>query len=307
MEVTYDRNGNPHYTLTEKLPSGGELCFYENVRFTDTGVNGTWKFNNYSAVEGTTKVIDLTGNGIDSIQKLWNHFSWYGNLEFAFTVNPNTMIVDYVYVTTPGFQFTTTVSLSDALVAAGWTFKDGSTVLKYNDDDVVPSTYTIVNKNTKAVAVDYTGFFSVDDTHYANPSFTAMGQADGSIVITYTPGKPDTNNRDAKVVIGAQAATNISFNVGSGVEAYSVSVDAKDLANYVFGTPLKVTVTLKNSDYANNKAYNVSFTNTYETLTAKSPVIPTGSAPASFTVTVYPMINGAYTMQAPTPVTTVID
>ena len=134
-----------------------------------------------------------------------------------------------------------------------------------------------------------------------------MGQADGSIVINYTPGKPDTNNRDAKVVIGAQAATNISFNVGSGVEAYSVSVDAKDLANYVFGTPLKVTVTLKNSDYANNKAYNVSFTNTYETLTAKSPVIPTGSAPASFTVTVYPMINGAYTMQAPTPVTTVID
>ena len=307
MEVNYDRNGNPVYTLTEKIPNGNELCFYQNVSFTDTGVNGTWKFNNYSAVEGTTKVIDLTGNGIDSIQKLWNHFSWYGNLEFAFTVNPNTMIVDYVYVTTPGFQFTTTVSLSDALVAAGWTFKDGSTVLKYNDDDVVPSTYTIVNKNTKAVAVDYTGFFSVDDTHYANPSFTAMGQADGSIVITYTPGKPDTNNRDAKVVIGAQAATNISFNVGSGVEAYSVSVDAKDLANYVFGTPLKVTVTLKNSDYANNKAYNVSFTNTYETLTAKSPVIPTGSAPASFTVTVYPMINGAYTMQAPTPVTTVID
>ena len=307
MEVTYDRNGNPHYTLTEKLPSGGELCFYENVRFTDTGVNGTWKFNNYSAVEGTTKVVDLTGNGIDSIQKLWNHYSWYRNLEFAFTVNPNTKIVDYVYVTNPGFQFTTTVSLSDALVKAGWTFKDGSTVMKYYDDDVVPSTYTIVNKNTKAVAVDYTGFFSVDDTHYANPSFTAMGQADGSIVITYTPGKPDTNNRDAKVVIGAQAATNISFNVGSGVEAYSVSVDAKDLANYVFGTPLKVTVTLKNSDYANNKAYNVSFTNTYETLTAKSPVIPTGSAPASFTVTVYPMINGAYTMQAPTPVTTVID
>ena len=307
MEVNYDRNGNPVYTLTEKIPNGNELCFYQNVSFTDTGVNGTWKFNNYSAVEGTTKVIDLTGNGIDSIQKLWNHFSWYGNLEFAFTVNPNTKIVDYVYVTNPGFQFTTTVSLSDALVAAGWTFKDGSTVLKYNDDDVVPSTYTIVNKNTKAVAVDYTGFFSVDDTHYANPSFTAMGQADGSIVITYTPGKPDTNNRDAKVVIGAQAATNISFNVGSGVEAYSVSVDAKDLANYVFGTPLKVTVTLKNSDYANNKAYNVSFTNTYETLTAKSPVIPTGSAPASFTVTVYPMINGAYTMQAPTPVTTVID
>ena len=307
MEVNYDRNGNPVYTLTEKIPNGNELCFYQNVSFTDTGVNGTWKFNNYSAVEGTTKVIDLTGNGIDSIQKLWNHFSWYGNLEFAFTVNPNTMIVDYVYVTTPGFQFTTTVSLSDALVAAGWTFKDGSTVLKYNDDDVVPRTYTIVNKNTKAVAVDYTGFFSVDDTHYANPSFTAMGQADGSIVINYTPGKPDTNNRDAKVVIGAQAATNISFNVGSGVEAYSVSVDAKDLANYVFGTPLKVTVTLKNSDYANNKAYNVSFTNTYETLTAKSPVIPTGSAPASFTVTVYPMINGAYTMQAPTPVTTVID
>ena len=140
-------------------------------------MNGTWKFNNYSAVEGTTKVIDLTGNGIDSIQKLWNHFSWYGNLEFAFTVNPNTMIVDYVYVTTPGFQFTTTVSLSDALVAAGWTFKDGSTVLKYNDDDVVPSTYTIVNKNAKAGATAYTNYITVTDSLNSNAGITsAQGQ-----------------------------------------------------------------------------------------------------------------------------------
>ena len=41
--VNYDRNGNPVYTLTEKIPNGNELCFYQNVSFTDTGVKDVYK------------------------------------------------------------------------------------------------------------------------------------------------------------------------------------------------------------------------------------------------------------------------
>ena len=301
MEVNYDRNGNPVYTLTEKIPNGNELCFYQNVSFTDTGVNGTWKFNNYSAVEGTTKVIDLTGNGIDSIQKLWNHFSWYGNLEFAFTVNPNTMIVDYVYVTTPGFQFTTTVSLSDALVAAGWTFKDGSTVLKYNDDDVVPSTYTIVNKNTKAGATTYKNYITVTDSLNSNAGIaSAQGQADGSIVITYTPSKATINDRDVVVKFDGLKATNISF--ASSVTDVAV---AADTTNYVFGAPLTVRLTFTTDDYSVGRQLDLVFSNSNGTqynVTARTAVIASGNDNFYIDVVVYPVVNGTYTLTSVTAV-----
>ena len=301
MEVTYDRNGNPHYTLTEKLPNGGELCFYESVSFTDTGVNGTWKFNNYSAVEGTTKVVDLTGNGIDSIQKLWNHYSWYRNLEFAFTVNPNTKIVDYVYVTNPGFQFTTTVSLSDALVKAGWTFKDGSTVLKYYDDDVVPSTYTIVNKNAKAGATAYTNYITVTDSLNSNAGITsAQGQADGSIVITYTPSKATINDRDVVVKFDGLKATNISF--ASSVTDVAV---AADTTNYVFGAPLTVRLTFTTDDYSVGRQLDLVFSNSNGTqynVTARTAVIASGNDNFYIDVVVYPVVNGTYTLTSVTPV-----
>ena len=301
MEVTYDRNGNPHYTLTEKLPNGGELCFYESVSFTDTGVNGTWKFNNYSAVEGTTKVVDLTGNGIDSIQKLWNHYSWYRNLEFAFTVNPNTKIVDYVYVTNPGFQFTTTVSLSDALVKAGWTFKDGSTVLKYYDDDVVPSTYTIVNKNAKAGATAYTNYITVTDSLNSNAGIaSAQGQADGSIVITYTPSKATINDRDVVVKFDGLKATNISF--ASSVTDVAV---AADTTNYVFGAPLTVRLTFTTDDYSVGRQLDLVFSNSNGTqynVTARTAVIASGNDNFYIDVVVYPVVNGTYTLTSVTPV-----
>ena len=301
MEVTYDRNGNPHYTLTEKLPNGGELCFYESVSFTDTGVNGTWKFNNYSAVEGTTKVVDLTGNGIDSIQKLWNHYSWYRNLEFAFTVNPNTKIVDYVYVTNPGFQFTTTVSLSDALVKAGWTFKDGSTVLKYYDDDVVPSTYTIVNKNAKAGATAYTNYITVTDSLNSNAGITsAQGQADGSIVITYTPSKATINDRDVVVKFDGLKATNISF--ASSVTDVAV---AADTTNYVFGAPLTVRLTFTTDDYSVGRQLDLVFSNSngaQYNVTARTAVIASGNDNFYIDVVVYPVVNGTYTLTSVTPV-----
>ena len=301
MEVTYDRNGNPYYTLTEKIPNGNELCFYQNVSFTDTGVNGTWKFNNYSAVEGTTKVIDLTGNGIDSIQKLWSYYSWYGNLEFAFTVNPNTMVVDYVYVTTPGFQFTTTVSLSDALVAAGWTFKDGSTVLKYYDDDVVPSTYTIVNKNAKAGATAYTNYITVTDSLNSNAGITsAVGQADGSIVITYTPSKATTNDRDVVVKFDGLKATSISF--ASSVTDVAVTADT---TNYVFGAPLTVRLTFTTDDYSVGRQLDLVFSNSNGTqynVTARTAVIANGTNNFYVDVVVYPTVNGTYTLQTPTVV-----
>ena len=252
------------------------------------------------ACEGA-EVIDLTGNGIDSIQKLWNHFSWYGNLEFAFTVNPNTMIVDYVYVTTPGFQFTTTVSLSDALVAAGWTFKDGSTVLKYNDDDVVPSTYTIVNKNAKAGATAYTNYITVTDSLNSNAGITsAQGQADGSIVITYTPSKATINDRDVVVKFDGLKATNISF--ASSVTGVAV---AADTTNYVFGAPLTVRLTFTTDDYSVGRQLDLVFSNSngaQYNVTARTAVIANGTNNFYVDVVVYPTVNGTYTLQTPTVV-----
>ena len=141
-----------------------------------------------------------------------------------------------------------------------------------------------------------------EDNVYNN--VTAKGQDDGSIDVTYTPSSPSKNNRTVEVVISGMKSTNVSFAVGEGVEAYSVSANTE---GYVFGTPLEVTVSLNNADYGKGKAYNLSFVNANETLKAVSPVIPSTAIPASFTVEVVPMINGAYVMQAPQVVTTVID
>ena len=131
MEVEYDRNGNPVYKLTQKVDNDpGELCFYQHVSFADTMVGNTWLFygkvggvdKSFTAVEGTTKVLDLSGHGINSITGLWQYIRSYNadKLEFAFTVDPNTMKVDYVYVTNAGWDAKYTFTLSSELKAAGW-------------------------------------------------------------------------------------------------------------------------------------------------------------------------------------------
>ena len=129
MEVNYDRNGNATYKLTQKMDNT-ENCFYQNVGFADTMVGNTWLFygkvngvnKSFTAVEGTTKVLDLSGHGINSITGLWQYISSYNadKLEFAFTVDPNTMKVDYVYVTNAGWDAKYTFTLSSELKAAGW-------------------------------------------------------------------------------------------------------------------------------------------------------------------------------------------
>ena len=137
IEVEYDRNGTPVYKLTQKMDNGvGELCYYQNVSFADTMVGNTWLFygtvngarKTFTAVEGTTKVLDLSGHGINSITGLWQYISSYDadKLEFAFTVDPNTMKVDYVYVTNAGWDAQYNISLSAEMQAAGWRFLKGS-------------------------------------------------------------------------------------------------------------------------------------------------------------------------------------
>ena len=130
MHVTYDRDGNPTYVLDQKMDNT-ENCFYQNVGFADTMVNGTWLLyssivpnKSFTAVEGTTKVLDLTSpnHGIASITDLFRYVMAHGknSVDIAFTVNPDTNLVDYVYVTNAGWDAKYTFTLSDELLAAGW-------------------------------------------------------------------------------------------------------------------------------------------------------------------------------------------
>ena len=132
MEVSYDRNGNPVYKLTQKVDnSATELCYYQNVSFADTMVGNTWLLyssivpnKSFTAVEGTTKVLDLTSpnHGIASITELFRYVKSHGenSVDIAFTVDPNTKKVDYVYVTNAGWDAKYTFTLSSELKAAGW-------------------------------------------------------------------------------------------------------------------------------------------------------------------------------------------
>ena len=136
MEVNYDRNGNATYKLTQKMDNT-ENCFYQNVGFADTMVNGTWLLyssivpnKSFTAVEGTTKVLDLTSpnHGIASITDLFRYVMAHGknSVDIAFTVNPDTKLVDYVYVTNAGWDAKYTFTLSSDLLAAGWKIVDPS-------------------------------------------------------------------------------------------------------------------------------------------------------------------------------------
>ena len=259
MEVEYDRNGNPVYELTQKMDNGvGELCFYQNVSFTDTAVNGTWLFNGkYTAVEGTTTVVDLSGHGINSITGLWQYIRSYNadKLEFAFTVDPNTMKVDYVYVTNAGWDAKYTFTLSSELKAAGWKIllgKDptatGALVDTYelNDEDAIKKsgqqvTITLYNANLakeQTVATKY-AMTLTENGAVKDGAITNAPLNNGKIEAKFTLAVIDhANNKTFNYFIGGLSLGTVKFAANEGLAIYS----GAENKNVVLGQSLTVQV-----------------------------------------------------------------
>ena len=324
MEVFYDRNGNPVYKLTQKMDNGvGELCFYQNVSFTDTAVNGTWLFNGkYTAVEGTTKVLDLSGHGINSITGLWQYISSYNadKLEFAFTVDPNTMKVDYVYVTNAGWDAQYNISLSADMIAAGWVFKDGdktSTSITLNDaaawaaSNARKTPVTLYNAKFAKNSTDYTfnlGYYESADktaTSTAVTSNMTKGVVDATLTLKPITATTKTWNYVVNALNNNEAITfSLGMNSkGDDLSNYykieSVKVPAgytstTDSGKFIFGTPVVVTLSTK---FGADKSYiEFIFDNEFNA-NADIKVVSAVKVTDEYqyiTLTVYPMCSGNY-------------
>ena len=333
MEVFYDRNGNPVYKLTQKMDNGvGELCYYQNVSFADTMVGNTWLFygtvngarKTFTAVEGTTKVLDLSGHGINSITGLWQYIRSYNadKLEFAFTVDPNTMKVDYVYVTNAGWDAQYNISLSADMIAAGWVFKDGdktSTSITLNDaaawaaSNARKTPVTLYNKTFAEKSTTYTykvGYYESGDKTATQVVASTMDKG----VVTAELPLTALNNTTAKtrnyVVCALNNEKAIDFKVGKNssgtdlnqyyeIEKVSVPTGSSLKDNeFIFGTP--VTVTVKITQTVPQKYVELTFSSEFKDrgvadIVVKVPTEVT-SVYQTVTFTVYPMASGTYTL-----------
>ncbi|MGI6027534.1 MAG: hypothetical protein ACOX7G_11275, partial [Candidatus Scatomorpha sp.] len=254
-------------------------------------------------------IVDLTAYQVKSLQELYDACEDDSSLKLAFTTDPTTGRVDYIYILDAGWQYKTTVSVSDDLYAAGWRLVDtnGSLVksLAYTDTITAPTYYKLANVNVKASAYDYTSYVTVTENGSLKSASTAQGNADGTITVTYDPTDPTQTAREVSVVFGGMKATSMSFNA-TGLTDIAVEANT---TNYVFGTPLNVKVSFTTDDYSVGKALELTFKSSVGTeynVAATTPVVPVGANNYSVTVTVYPTVDGTFTLQTPVAVITPI-
>ena len=243
---------------------------------------------------------------IDTVDELVAEFR---NETFMVAYTLSDKAIDVAYILDAGWQYKTTVSVSDDLYAAGWRLVDakGSLVksLTYTDTTTAPTSYKLANVNVKASAVSYTNYVTVTENGSLKPAPTAQGNADGTITVTYDPTDPTQTAREVSVVFGGMKANSMSFNA-TGLADIAVEANT---TNYVFGTPLNVKVSFTTDDYSVGKALSLTFQSAAGTeynVTATTPVIPVGSNSYSVTVTVYPTVDGTFTLQTPVAVITPI-
>ena len=333
IEVEYDRNGNPVYDLTQKLDNAwNELCYYQNVSFADTMVNGTWLFygdyKTFTATETGTKIVDLTSHGIASITDLFRYVKAHGenSVDIAFTVDPNTKTVDYVYVTNAGWDAQYNISLSAEMQAAGWRFLKGSdptaanalsTSIALNDDAAWAA-----SKAGKTPVTLYNSRFAKNDTTYTftlgyhESNDKAEDVATTSVmnngVVTAELKLLPLNNDNAKtwnyVVDELNNKEAIEFTIGSNDEGFdynsiyeveSVKVptgytSTTAAGKFTFGVPVQVTLISKLNVEQNYITF--TFENQFKDEADIKVTVPVtkGSDYQRITFTVYPMCSGTY-------------
>ena len=147
-------NGVPVYWLGERIDNIGN-CYYQHVSLIDTGnaTTHTWYLSTgdginagrFEARDGEVTIVDVTNptHKVETLYYLWQYMNAHPDWSLAFTVNPDTDRVDYIYLVNIGWDAEVTVSLSNELKAAGWVIhKIGTDVMPadktsktYYDDD----------------------------------------------------------------------------------------------------------------------------------------------------------------------------
>ena len=280
MEVNYDRNGNATYKLTQKMDNT-ENCFYQNVRFADTMVNGTWLLYGtpvkpFTATETSTKIVDLTGHGIASITDLFRYVKAHGenSVDIAFTVNPDTELVDYVYVTAAGWDAKYTFTLSSDLLAAGWkivspydsTGKTYVNSFELNDNSAITQqgrayTVTLYNADLAKAGITTSGTYynmTLKRNNVAvsgTPIDASLINPAGTILATFTLDRFVQDNPNAiktyNYEIGGLSLGTVTVAAGNGLKVYS----GAETKNVVLGEKVTAQIQMANAtEFTNNDA-----------------------------------------------------
>ena len=99
-------NGVPVYWLGERIDNTGN-CYYQHVSLIDTGnaTTHTWYLSNGAGRfeakgDGKVTIVDVTNptHKVETLYYLWQYMNAHPDWSLAFTVNPDTNRVDYIYV-----------------------------------------------------------------------------------------------------------------------------------------------------------------------------------------------------------------
>ena len=313
---TFTVNSAGVWTLTESNA-------YEYTRVTVRPVSDTKMYitSNNTGVErevlADAKIVDLrsgAGTDVDSIKELsdlyYKNNNEYHNAKviLAYTWDASNK-VNVIYVLDAGLYRSTEVKLSDELVAAGWTFADGDTSKMFYDDDCA-TTYYLVNENLDLSGISYqfpvTTKLNKDAAVEQNaPVETTTVGTETVSAIKVTVDQPSMDPGD-DFVIEIGGLTNkvaMDFDVAAGMDAYyGIDFEAIAAGKYVYGTPIKVAVTVKldtNGNQLDLTFGNTSIEDTFADMVVEHiDTIDNGATYQVVTLTVYPLGNGTWTLES---------
>ena len=306
----YDAYGKEYMMLDQKVDNdSSELCYYGEPTMRSTGT-GIWEFYgpNFTwwNADSTTKIVDLTGHEITTLSELNRYVVTY-DAEVAYTVDPNTEMVDYIYVVSAGWDAKYTVALDPSLTAAGWTIKSATSLTDTAAWDAVGETWTVTLYNARLAEASTTFpyqadiYLDGDETAVAtNVNTSNLTKGELTVTITNLAAFSDTVKDHAYVIGGLDSNAEISFGVVAG-KNYEVSAKpltgSFDAGEYVFGTPVTVTVELQFASVGNDVV--MEFINGYKIpcadITAQCNTVATNQY-QKVTFTTYLLADGTYTL-----------
>ena len=312
---TFTVNSAGVWTLTESKA-------YEYTKVTVRPVSDTKMYitSNNTGIErevlADAKIVDLrsgAGTDVDTIKELsdlyYKNNNEYHNAKviLAYTWDASNKI-NVIYVLDAGLYRSTEVKLSDALVAAGWTFEDGSKSKMFYDQDYA-NTYYLVNEHVDLTGITYSFPVTVklNDNDAESQSAPVVQTTVGTKTVSaiqVTINKVNMDPGDDFVFeIGDLTNDAVMDFVVKDEHASSYGIDFEPIpvGDYVYGTPIEVKLTVKYD--TNGNPYDVTFVNNTAGVTAPNVVVKNVSTSDNndswqvLTLTVYPLVNGTWVLE----------
>ncbi|MGI6026434.1 MAG: hypothetical protein ACOX7G_05635, partial [Candidatus Scatomorpha sp.] len=223
-------------------------------------------------------IVDLTAYQVKSLQELYDACEDDSSLKLAFTTDPTTGRVDYIYVVKASIENTVTVSLSKELTDAGWSLEQSS----FGDIAGDSLTVTLVNKN-KDLGIKSDAIYSVTAT--GATATEAKGTKDGNkLTVALTEIAFNSLDNATVKIDGLKLTVNVS--VASALQAGARITDGES-NSIVLGESVTVVVKPVTGRLVNEAViYTVASNPAYQTVTGK--VMPKDN---STSITFYPLIG----------------